>query len=597
MKKQLLTVLLALICVSGFAQTAVWIEQNSGFVPVSSGVRYVSTVDSNIVWICAYDGSGGGANRQDFSRTIDGGLTWTSGTIPVPASYDWSMIHGVSADTAFAVFYDANATTGGGIWRTVDGGATWTQCGVGTMYVTGASFPNVVHFWNNLEGWAMGDPLGGYYELYTTNDGGNTWTRTPQANIPAPLSGEYGIVGHYNVIGDNVWFDTQKGRVYRSHDRGQTWQVSATGITVPTNGAIDIAFYSETNGIARLYSAAGVNTVRTTSDSGATWAPLTVTGNFWGSDVQYVPGTASKLVSTGAATGLTGSSYSDDGGATWVDIETGTQRTALGVYDSTHMWTGGFTVSPTQGGIYKYTIIAPVTCGDANISPGITAATDTFLCEGDTTIITATGVYAPTVGDFAGVSWIISNADITGVSDPLNDPSLVTTYTFAFPAPTTFGVAFINDNAFIGSLTPYGVYYWTPVVFGNATGSAPQFLQDLILDPLCTYTGTSIAIEVLPPGDPLCSTSGINSLNSELANLSVSQVSENTMNLRFTAERSGKLSVEIVDITGRNVFSSENLIAAKGINNTQLNVVLPAGTYVVKTEINGVVATAKFVKQ
>jgi len=185
MKKQLLTLLLALICVSGFAQTAVWIEQNSGFVPVSSGVRYVSTVDSNIVWICAYDGSGGGANRQDFSRTTDGGATWTSGTIPVPASYDWSMIHGVSADTAFAVFYDANATTGGGIWRTVDGGATWTQCGVGTMYPTAASFPNVVHFWNNLDGFAMGDPLGGYFEIYTTNDGGDNWTRVPQANIAA----------------------------------------------------------------------------------------------------------------------------------------------------------------------------------------------------------------------------------------------------------------------------------------------------------------------------------------------------------------------------------------------------------------------------
>jgi len=80
-------------------------------------------------------------------------------------------------------------------------------------------------------------------------------------------------------------------------------------------------------------------------------------------------------------------------------------------------------------------------------------------------------------------------------------------------------------------------------------------------------------------------------------NLTVSQVSENTMNVRFTAERSGKLALEIFDITGRSVFASENLLAAKGINNTQLNVVLPAGTYMVKTEVNGVVATAKFIKQ
>ncbi|MFM7729344.1 MAG: hypothetical protein ACKO7B_21780, partial [Flavobacteriales bacterium] len=127
MKKQVLIVCLSLLSLGAFAQ-GTWVSQASNFGPVSSGVRYISPVDTNVLWICAYDGSGGGADRQDFSRTLNGGTQWTSGTVPVSATYDWSMICGVTADTAFAVFYDPTAATGGGIWRTADGGATWTQC-------------------------------------------------------------------------------------------------------------------------------------------------------------------------------------------------------------------------------------------------------------------------------------------------------------------------------------------------------------------------------------------------------------------------------------------------------------------------------------
>jgi hypothetical protein len=347
-----------------------------------------------------------------------------------------------------------------------------------------------------------------------------------------------------------------------------------------------------------LYNA-GVNTVKTTADSGTTWTTLTVTGNFWGSDMKYVPGTTSRIVSTGAATSLTGSSYSDDGGATWVDIETGTQRTALGVVDSLNMWTGGFTTDPAAGGIYRYTVIPAITCGDANINPGAVSVSDTIVCDGETLSVSTTGIYAPTVGDFAGVSWIISSGDITGSADPLNEPTLVATYTFNFPAPSNATLQFVNDGALIGGGVPYGIYYWTPVVFGNATGSAPTFLGDLTLDPLCTYTGASVPVYIAEPLDTLCSagTNGIANLNKADFQVTASQVSDNSINVRIAADRSGIVTLQLIDITGRLAFSTENQIVAKGINNIRLDAAIPAGTYLIKAEINGLIATGKFVKQ
>ncbi len=599
MKKLLLFAVFVLCAVTVNAQIGTWVSQATNFTPISSGVRFVSPVDTNVVWICSYDGSGGGLERQDFSRTIDGGVTWVAGTVTgAPATHDWSMIFGLDSNTAWAVMYSSVASVAGGIYKTTDGGATWNQQGAGVIYNNlNQSFPNVVHFWDANNGFAMGDPEAGYYELYTTADGGSNWTRVPSGNIPAPLAGEYGIVGHYQVVGDTVWFDTNKGRVYRSPDRGLNWTVSSTGITVPANGAIDICFYSATNGLARLYnSTTGGNTMRVTSDGGDTWTVATPTGNFFGSDVKHVPGTASRLISTGAAQGFIGSSFSDDGGLTWTDIETTAQRTALGVVDSTHMWTGGFTTSPNSDGIFKWFLIPTVQCTDPGISAGVTTASVTQLCGGDTAVFTSTGVFAPTVGDFAGVSWVITNASITGSANPQLEPSLVASYTFNFPAPATSLRQFINDGTLInGTSIPYGTYFWTPVVFGNAIAASnpPVFLSDLVLDAQCILTGTSVAVDVLDPLDPQCTT-GINEINSGIG--ITTSINGQNIDVKMNSERSGLAVIEVFDISGRKV-SGQNSPVYKGVNHIFIDAsTYAAGTYIIKARVNGIAGQGKIVK-
>lgn len=591
-----------LASVGTYAQTGVWLSQATGFTPVSSGVRNVSVVDANTVWISSYDGSGGGANRQDFSMTIDGGANWMAGNTPAPVSYDWSMIYGLDQNTAWACFYNAVAGSGGGIWKTTDGGGTWTQQGLGTIF-NASSFPNVVHFWDANVGFVMGDPNPGtQFEIWTTTDGGTSWTRTPAGNIPAALSGEYGIVAHYTVIGDTVWFDTNKGRIFRSVDRGLNWTVAATGITVPANGAIDHCFTDNMNGIARLYTAAtGVSTTYITADGGDTWTSIVPNGNFFGSDMKAVPGVAGMMVSTGAdaTNGFTGSSYTLDGGLNWLDIEIGTQRTALGIADSLTMWTGGFTTSTTSDGIYKYTIIPAIDCTDPAINPGTSSANVASVCQGDTAIFTSTGLYAPTVGDFAGEGWVLTSADISGSSDPLFEPSLIAYYTFSFPAPTVSSRLFINDATLIdGSATlPYGTYYWTPVVFGNATAATvpPVFLGDLTLDPSCTFSGTSVPVMVYSPTDPACAT-GINELATSQIAVFASQKDQSALELTLNAVNQGKAKVTMFDLSGR-IVATKNVYVTKGSNHEMLDVATVApGTYMIQAELNGTQAQVKVVK-
>jgi hypothetical protein len=595
MKKILLVFSLFLFNLSVNAQ-GTWVSQATGFTPVSSGVRYVSPVDTNIVWICSYDGSAGGANRQDFSRTIDGGMNWTAGVVPVPASHDWGMIFALNADTAWSVFYDAVATNGGGIWKTMDGGVTWAQQDSGLIY-DATSFPNVVHFWDADTGWTMGDPNTLDYEMYTTVDGGDNWVRVPLANVPPPLNGEYGIVGHYNVIGDTIWFDTNKGRVYRSIDKGLNWTVSSTGIIVPVDGAIDICFNSHLEGLVRLYNnTTGVNTVKHTTDGGDTWTATTITGTLFGSDIKYVPGTAAKMISTGAATGFIGSSYSNDGGHTWVTIETADQRTALGVVDSLTMWAGGFTVSPSDGGIYKFEFLEPVLCSDTAVSPGTAVASDTLVCANDTLVVTSTGVFSPTVGDFYGVSWVISSADITGSVNPVLEPSLVATYQITSPSTPTSIRLLINDGTLIGSGTPYGVYYWTPVVFANASAvGVPVFLGDLTLDPACTFTGNSVAADIAAPGDPRCSTVGISKIDAIKLAVYAFQENSTTIKLHINAAAPGNTRIEMYDITGRQVYNGSAYVS-KGTNIEMISIAdLRAGTYMIKAVSNGTQTVTKLI--
>lgn len=331
-----------------------WTEKATGFTTANRGIYSMSIVDASVVWAIAFDNTiiPPDVTIKEFTLSTDGGLTWTPGTIDLganTAAFGTSSITAVSSTTAWVSVYGDTANPGG-IWKTIDGGLTWNKQTTATFNLD--SYVNFVHFWDANNGIAHGDPESGEFEIYTTTDGGTTWTRVDGANIPDPdAGGEYGYENLYEVSGNNIWFGTDTGRIFKSTDKGLTWTVNSipspssdfeldtlTFSDIDPNKGFLVTYYSQ-----KLFS---------TMDGGATWSEVAKTGNLYNTDISFIPGT-SILVSAASANPL-GSSYSIDNGLNWITID-GIAHGKLAFLNDTFGFSGGLNTDATTGGVFKFT--------------------------------------------------------------------------------------------------------------------------------------------------------------------------------------------------------------------------------------------------
>ncbi|WP_205503609.1 T9SS type A sorting domain-containing protein [Rufibacter psychrotolerans] len=320
-----------------------WVEQTNGLGGETKGFSSLDAVNDQVVWALRYGATGASPQTvPEFVKTTDGGATWTVGQLAGLTNSDAGNIEAISATEAYATVKKHDDANGTGVYHTTNGGVTWTKQAT-AQYANPASFPNWITFTDATHGVTAGDPIDGYFEIYTTSNGGQNWVRVPQTNMPATLSGEFGLTNDFTKQGNTVWFGTTAGRVYKSTDHGLTWTASAPfGTNVQVT---DMAFSPNGTGIVVGFESGTSNLqLAHTTDGGTTWTtPVTeAPAGLRVSGIAHVPGTPATFVITGSSGPWVGSAYSTDAGLTWVVIDQNVQHLEVTFTSPTSGWSGGF---------------------------------------------------------------------------------------------------------------------------------------------------------------------------------------------------------------------------------------------------------------
>ena len=291
-------------------------EQISGTAKL---LQAISVVDSSVVWT-----SGHGAT---WTRTTDGGRTWTAGVVPGDTLLEFRDVHARDAREAWLLAAGPgdrsriyHTTTGGSIWQ-----LRWTND-------EPAGFYDCMDFWDERRGVVFGDAVEGSLRVLLTDDGGRTWRRLPNEALPAALPGEGGFAasGTCLITGPDgrAWIATgnsTRSRVIQTSDYGQSWTATESPVRAAEGeGLTSISMVDARVGTA-FGGNLGVNDARAdqvarTTDGGRTWTLLpllSLLGPVFGG--AHVPGTDGRAL---VAVGPGGLDVSGDGGASWATLDT-----------------------------------------------------------------------------------------------------------------------------------------------------------------------------------------------------------------------------------------------------------------------------------
>lgn len=332
-----------------------WTELGSGVSLNPSEMFSISVPSPNVIWGTP---ANFGVASNIFTKSIDGGVSWVSDSIPNTSNtYIPLQILALDDQVAWVLFTSVPNQDAGRIFKTMDGGSTWTEQTGGFNQIGYTT--TVLHFFNSNDGVTFGSPGTGdpaidSMRIYTTSDGGSNWTRVDHGNLPTPLPGEGKWINSgnnsYEAHGDEIWFTSRKQRVYKSTNKGLTW-VAHDVQDAGTSMLYSVAFQNDSIG---LLTGKSPSYLAQTTDGGQNWVTLTPNVSFSANNIEYVPNTDNTYVAIDASGTNPILWVTKNGGQTWTnDLNPPSMGTIQ--FLSTNVGYGGTEItSPNTGGIYRW---------------------------------------------------------------------------------------------------------------------------------------------------------------------------------------------------------------------------------------------------
>ncbi len=278
----------------------------------TASLRGMAVADAETAWASGTEGT--------VLRTADAGTTWQKIDIPRTSELDFRDIQVLRGGEVLLMSAGPGAKSR--VYRSKDNGKTWD---LRLTCTDEKGFFNAFAFWSQAHGILVGDPVDGRLDIRLTDDGGLTWQSVDAKNRPELKDGEYGFAAsgtNLETNGDsNAWIATggSVSRIFRSTNRGQTWEAAASEVTSgePSAGVFSIAFQDATHGVS-----IGGDYKKPEEDVGNA-AFTTDGGKSWTTSKSRMPHKACvKWISENAclAAGRTGIALSLDRGLTWKPV-------------------------------------------------------------------------------------------------------------------------------------------------------------------------------------------------------------------------------------------------------------------------------------
>jgi photosystem II stability/assembly factor-like uncharacterized protein len=275
---------------------------------------------------------------QGVLRSNDDGATWARIPLEQDVEFDATVrCLAVHPDYPNTVFAGADI----GLARSDDGGVTWRR--VPSLFDDRQVWSIAVDP-NDPDCMLVGTGAPARAAMYRTTDGGDSWVQM-SPEIPehcAGVSKPRILTATWDgVDGKSAWFGIEEGGLWRTRDRGDSWErIDGTPATLPhgVTGS-DIHCVVVLDGPPKTLVCLVVNAIFVSTDDGETWT-RTDTRKTWGIYytrlVARIPGTNSLLLGIGDGTPgtVTRVFRSDDLARTW-------QESDLAVPANSTVWAFG----------------------------------------------------------------------------------------------------------------------------------------------------------------------------------------------------------------------------------------------------------------